>query len=338
MYFVTEKPNSMKQLFTLILFLGAVTLGRAQALQGTMETWRTSSAGLLPPVTVEYPASWYSYDSLLFAYKILIPSNNNFKRVVYKETTAANVHGGTSAAKIMTRNQDTAGVLPGVLSNAVINFNFFAFNPSNPSAAISYAGGTPITARVDTVKAWIKRTPKSANDSSAVNIQAVIAGAGAGGMDSIIGLGSIRIGGTINTYTQVRVPMLYIPGISATPNRLLVVFTSSNFATLQASTDSTTLWVDDVSYTTVGNVGIETPIFAPKTVVTASSAVVRFSTDSREQLRFVAYDMNGRKLNETTFQGKGELSHNWAPGIYAYSILNKEGRIIQRDKFVIGGN
>lgn len=311
----------MKKIYLLLTILIAGTAVNAQNLQGTMETWQNYSVGFpLPTTQLEKPAGWRGADSLICLLGPFIQPGGNFGKQVFKSTEA---HSGSFAARLLNRDQDTLGIFPGILTNADLIVDI-------QTADFSLSGGTPVTGRVDTVKAWVKYKPKGA-DEGAVTAQAVIKGAGAGGADSVVGAGlAIIVADT--GYYEIVVDLEYVDP-NVVPNALQVMF-SGSMSVLSAE-DSTELFVDDV--TASSTVGIKMQLFEEDVLEVypnPAQNVVYLNTNVRQPLTWQLYSMNGTKaLMTETVAGKTEVNVSaLATGVYIYQVKNSEGVIVQTGK------
>src|SRR5207248_1620394 len=115
----------MKQLFTSLTIIVSIA-ANAQTLNGDMETWRSVHVQFAPSTPLESPAGWYSVDSLIFMAKYYFPSAN-FVQQAFKTTDA---HSGSYAAKLVTAYQDTFGMMPALLTNAMPVASMLAADPA----------------------------------------------------------------------------------------------------------------------------------------------------------------------------------------------------------------
>lgn len=313
----------------LITSMFACSLGaNAQNWNGDMNSWRSFSAGIFPATQLEAPNNWYSADSLLFSFSIIL---GNVERQLFKEASA---HSGPYAAKLVTEDHGgQLGIVPAIMSNAKINFDIGSYDPNNPLAAISYEGGTPVSQRIQSINAWIKYLP-TGSDAGSISVQAVLTGQGAGGTDSTVGAGTLAISQAYTDYTYVEVPLTYVDP-NVVPDKLFVLFTSST----NAAEDNTTMYIDDV-YASLFTAGVELPLMKQQAVVcypNPSKGIVSLSTDVKEKLQWIAYDIKGQEINRTHFIGKASVDMSaLADGTYFYHILNTGGETLQRGKITIG--
>ncbi|MCD6064760.1 MAG: hypothetical protein K0R82_2671 [Flavipsychrobacter sp.] len=311
----------MKTLFTLLSFLAITTVANAQNLQGTLETWQNYMVGFpIPTTQLEKPAGWHGSDSLVFQLGPLVSPGTTFEKQLFRTTTA---HGGAYAALLANRYQgSTLGVLPALMTNAIINIDMSTMD-------FTVSGGTPVTMRIDTVKAWVRYLPRG-TDMGVMTAQAVRTGAGAGGADSVVGEGFVDITAN-NNYYEIVAALSYPNNL--TPNALQVSFAgSSDFA---AATDSTELFVDDVS--AVGTVGVKMQLFTKPVIEVypnPATAQVYITNTTKEAVTWELYSMNGAKvLDGITVKGKTEADVSAvATGSYIYQVKNKGGDIVQTGK------
>jgi hypothetical protein len=310
----------MKKLYLLFTILIAGLAASAQNLQGDMENWQTYNVGFpIPNKQLEKPAGWRGADSLICTLGPFVQPGGNFGKQVFKSSDA---HGGSFAARLLNRDQDTLGIFPGLLTNAKILVDL-------QTADFSFTGGTPVTGRIDTVKAWVKYFPKGA-DEGALTALAVITGAGAGGADSVVGMGSAIITGD-TSYYQVEAVLTYPDNL--TPNALQVTFSgSSNFGSAE---DSTELFVDDV--TAVGSVGINMQLFEEAVLgvyPNPAANTVYLNSTVKQPLTWELYTQTGAKVIEPVMinsKATADIS-TVASGVYIYQVKDKNGVTVQTGK------
>lgn len=304
----------MKRLSTLLSLLAITFLANAQNLQGTMETWQNYNVGL---TQLQKPAGWRGIDSLVFALGPLVSPGTQFERQLFQSSTA---HNGAYAALLYNADQGTTlGVVPGLMSNAVVNVDII-------NQTYTMTGGTPVNLRIDTVKAWVRYLPRGV-DEGAMTALAVLSGAGAGGTDSVVGTGFTTITAA-NTYTEIMAVLSYPNNI--TPNALQVVFAGS--ADFTNAVDSTELYIDDVS--AVGSVGIKMQLFEEPVVEVypnPAKNIVYINNLKAETVNMELYSIAGAKVMQTNV-GKGKTEadiSSVAGGTYFFQVKNKAGDIIQ---------
>lgn len=313
----------MKKIFT---FLFSVTAfgAFAQGSNGNMETWVNYNAGLFPPVALEEPAGWHGSDSLLCTYgPILTAGTGTFVKQIYKTTDK---HSGTYAALIVSRKQDTLGIVGGVLTNALIGFDL-----TNMDATQS--GGFPVSSRMNYASAWIKYLP-TLTDSADFLVEAVKTGAGAGGADSILGVGDTMFM-SIPNYTSISVPIMYDPTTTLSPDAIRITFTSS--AGGQAY-DSSMLYVDDV---TVGifPAGVTTAVKQANAISVYPNPATNeltVSSNMQEAVRVEFFDAHARLVYRKMVEGKETVDLSaYAAGQYFFMVHDKNGAVMQGGKFTV---
>jgi hypothetical protein len=232
----------MKKIFTLIA-LALCTTAFGQIYNGGMENWRTYTVGSSPILTI--PDYWSSIDSIVYTVGPLVCPTCTLSPLTFQSDTP---HSGSYAAEIMTKYfGGTLGYAEGLLTNCQVNFNL-------ATEKESISGGSATTVRTDTVTAWIKFVPVG-GDSGAVNIEAVLAGMGAGGADSIVGNGqdiTIPSGGNYILASPVYTMHTYV--ITYTTNTVVPDHIQISFHTsYHAEHDSTTMYIDDVEMNMPGS-------------------------------------------------------------------------------------
>ena len=318
----------MKKPVLLFLLLGllAGNYAQAQTLNGDFETWRTYQSGILHPVTLEAPYGWNGLDSLVVGLGGIVNSSNTYKKQVFKSTSA---HGGSFAAQLITRNQDTtlAHTLGGAITNGKFNVNIGTTPPS-----FTFSGGTPVTGRTISVNAWIKHMPRIQTDSALALVYMTVSGSG--GADSIIGGGSLYIYQTYTAYTQITIPVVYASP-TATPSHIIIVF-SSSVALSTTATDSSMLFVDDVTATTpTGIIPICTAapdVYCYPNPAAAELHLVNYYT---APVTWSAFSATGQLVATRTFTNEELVSIAHLPaGNYFYRVQSSTGQLLKTGSFV----
>lgn len=291
----------------------------AQLPNASMEQWRNVG---VPNKTFELPIDWNSADSLVTTLPpLFVPTS---EKHIFQTTDAAT---GSRAAMVMSRNLGgTLGVLPGVLSNAQVGFDILKFDPNNPSSAIIFSGGTPVSGRVGGVKAMTKYTSKG-TDTGALAVRAIWR---TGSKDSLIGEGYAIITAS-SSYQQTFAPINYI-NASVTPTHIIVAFASS---ARSSRVDSSTIYVDDVDFVTVGINDIDREQVVN---IFPNPAKDKISLDagSHQGLTCEVHNLYGQKVAQQLVIGKAVVDLSHLPnGIYPYRIINQEGVAVQRGKLNI---
>lgn len=323
----------MKPIYFALPFLLLAGSARAQVVNGGLESWNSFSVGFpIPTISLEEPIGWDGTDSLVYTYGPIASPGGSFNRQLFKTTTEQ--HAGTAAAKVMSRVQDVYGVAPGLLTNAEVDIDFDNFDPDDPFAAVTFSGGTLVSQKVTSLSAWIKYLPKTAGglqDKGQITVQAV---ATVNGNDTVVGEGFYLIDQPVSSYTQVTVPLIYVPN-APTPNRLLAVFVSSVPSATSDPVDSSTLFVDDVSITTA--IGVQEVLFGERIdcSVNPVAHTLSFSTAYQGRLQVQVFGSNGQLLQQFPFTGKTTVPYAWPSGIYAYRISDAQGRTVKKDKLLI---
>ncbi len=314
----------MKKIFTLIAtaFCSATF---AQVTNGGMEVWRTYTAG---STSLTAPNSWNTGDSIVFAMGPILCPTCTFVPQTFQNDTP---HGGTYAAKLMSRDMGgSLGVAECEMTNTQISVNLTTFTET-------HSGGTPVTAKVDTVTAWIKYLPKGA-DSGIVNITAVLAGMAAGGGDSVVGMGMDISSASGNyvlsspAYTKHTYVIEYTPG--AVPDHIQIDFHTGFTSVL---TDSTTMYVDDVSVHTMGATSVQL-MHSTGVVCYPNPAGNTLHIQSASHQNTVAelYNVLGQRIATqplTDYITEMNIS-NLSVGVYYVQLLDAGNKVIYNTRVV----
>lgn len=313
----------MKKLYIALGVFMLACLGmNAQTIpNGTMESWRVSSAGSTNPKIVRAPNGWYGADSLIIGLGQALGPLFSIPDTVWQQQlfkdSGANAHGGSYSAMMVTKDQDTLGIFPGIMTNAQTNVDLSTFN-------ITFSGGLGTVLRTTSVSAWVKYVPANTLDSANITVQAY---GNIAGIDTVLGFGYLKIGST-PSFTQVTVNVTY-PDPSLIVDTLRITFASSSDTAFVGST----LWVDDVTA-----VGVSQPISVAS--VNANNQVAVYPNPANDVLyisgtKNVSISMmsvNGAVVATKAINGKDKLDISSLPsGLYFYT-LSENGNIVQRGK------
>ena len=285
---------------------------------GGFETWQNKILIFNPLSPLEVPTSWSTFDSLANSLNFLIGQSTAIQKTVTKNTTIKNT--GTASAMLTTKTFPGLNVaIPGILTNAVITLD--------ASMDISFSGGTAITQRVSKAAAFIRYAPATA-DSGSFIVEVINR---TFGKDSVIGSGGVQFGAK-SAFTKIEVPIDYI-STTLPANLLRYFFTNSN-DTVQ---NSSTLYVDDVSYTTTTGItealmnDIEIAAFPNPAI-----DVLSIKASSDDELVFELYAIDGKVLQHKTFSKTTEIRiADLASGLYLYTVKNKDQAIIKKASITI---
>lgn len=319
----------MKKLFTSLAVLALfLPTSEAQNIYGQLEDWRNVPVATAPSIGLESPYKWYGIDSLEQLATFFYPQAV-IKKQCYKTSDA---HGGSYAAQLVTINQDSLGIVPGLLSNAQFGFDQSNFDPNNPIASITYYGGTAIAQRINTVTAWVKYIPRGA-DAANISVRAVLEEAAQNNTDSIVGTGSFVIPQLQTTYTQVSVPITYI-NATVVPDKIYILCASSTPNTaIYTPTDSSILWVDDINLVGANGVAQMPLAQVVRLFPNPATGVVNISTSIASPLSIIFYGMNGQIAATKTLKGNSSFDLTFLPsGTYAYEVKDEQGRLMQHGK------
>ncbi len=335
----------MKKIYILSCALLAGSMSYGQTIpNGGMETWRNSTAGVVSAKPVHAPTNWYGADTLVIGIgqtlgTILGISPSVWKSQLFEESTV--VHGGTRSAKLITVDQDTLGMFPGIMTNAKASVTISLAGLDN----IKYSGGTPTNLRTRTVSAWVKYLPGKDSitgmfggaDTASMSIQAL---AFIGTKDSVVGSGFVRIAPN-TAFTQVTANMVYRSDFDSNRyavDTVRIVFASGG-AGATSALDSSILYVDDVTMTGV----TQTIINAVPTVTDGAEVVKVYPNPAKgilylngpanTKLNYTLYAVDGRQVANKSVDGTTSLAiGDLAAGTYLYAIADENGIIVQRGK------
>ncbi len=304
----------MKKFFLSGLILFFAVGGYAQLSNASFETWRHYVSN---GDSLEAPDSWFSADSVVAQYKSLAGGT------VYQQMfQSTDKHSGTYAVELVSKTQGPAGVVPGVLANAKLGLNITALFSGDTAGAFTYTGGTAISTRYASVRAYVKYSPVG-SDQAIMLVQAMH------GTDTI-GVGATSIAGTISTYTEQIVNIDYFS--SETPDKILIAFLSSR--NTHVAKDGSTLYVDDVSLSTILGVPQVSPENSTVTCYpNPGTGAFHISSTTNDKLHMLVYTASGQQIAAKDFSGSDVLDlSNYPSGLYFYNITNTQGAAIQHGK------
>ena len=334
----------MKKIYLLFCILATGYAATAQTFANAgMETWRSSTSGTTTAVAVTAPTSWFGFDSLIIAdgeaFGPLIGAGTDWNAQLFQDMTIK--HGGTSSAKLMTLKQDTLGLFPGILSNAQPAINVAAvIGGASPTSALTYSGGTAVSLRITSVSAWVQYKPgvdstgMPAQDTGIMIVQAL---AKIGGIDSVIGTGTMIIPPTGPAFMQINDTLVYTT-TDYPVDTVRVNFASSGGA--GTNMDSSTLWVDDVTM-----IGVAQDPASVKQVVNndavkvypnPANTTLTLEGPQNAGLSCQVYAVSGQVVITKTLTGNDVLAvTNLPAGMYFYAISDKSGNTIQHGKVTV---
>lgn len=308
-----------KQLLLLSISIISLASSFAQttAPNGGFETWQTKTLIFNPLAPLDVPTSWSTFDSLANSLNFLFGQSTTIQKTVTKSTTVKN--SGTMSAVLTTKTFSSLGAVPGIMTNATLNLDA-TFN-------LTFSGGAPITQRVSMASAYLKYAPATA-DSGSFAVEIINRTLG---VDSIIGSGGVQFGVKAN-FTKVDVPITYI-STNLPANLIRFYFTNSN-DTVQ---NSSTLYVDDVTYTTTTGI---TEALMNDVEITAypnpANNVLTINASSDDALMFELYAIDGKILKTSSFNKITQINiADLASGLYLYTVKNKDQAIIKKASITI---
>lgn len=298
----------MKKIFTIVsVFLISSVVAQTTA-NGGFESWTTVPATFPAPAYDECD-NWNSLNSLTSALGVI---------TCYKATAGADVHSGSSAIKLVTK-QAGSQIANGLVTTGTVNV-----------ATSSVSGGVPYTLRPDSIIGWYKCAPMT-GDSGFVEIQLL----GSGGDTDTIGYAIFRTPGTnVTTYTRFAVKINYR---NANPVvKSLWILSSSRSNTVHIV--NSTLFLDDVQLGSDLFLSVDEPTLSAITVgpnPTSENLIIKNPTSLKAS--FVLYNVMGSVVEEEKLNSSiTSLDVNQLPnGIYIYSITGMNGFVVKTGKIFI---
>ena len=319
-----------------LLTLAAFTTQAQVVPGGDMEVWRTGTShdGTYPVRTVHAPASWYGLDSTIIYEGEYIATTSfgtigdgtAFYPQVFPDTTI--FHGGAAAAKLITVLQDpsTIGEIGGALANFQTNISV---NLTSGSYTTFAHGGTPITGRIHSVSAWV-RYSYAAGTIADTAVMQVLAQKHFGTVDSTIGSANVGIDSTAGAWVHITGYLFYNDEVTI-PDTIRIGFSSS----ASGSVDSSTLWVDDVTMSSIGlEVSNQMVSANPLNVFPNPAAgVVTVRNTGAASVRMELYSVSGQLVASRDITGQESIDVSTMPsGQYFYNVYSTVGEIVQKGK------
>lgn len=255
---------------------------------------------------------------------------------VFKETLAANVHGGTSSMKLvtvtLTNNPDPTSIPDpmGAAFPGVVNMS-----------PLGLKDGFPYTARPATASFWYKYTPVGGDSSSCFVMLSKWNGTS---RDTIAVGGLVMMGAA--AYTQGNINLIYDGAFSSVfPDSMRLYFSATCYTSLNCGTAGSTLWVDDITFT--GWNGMNEPVSSEGVTLFPNPAVdhVTISVDALESAASViAYDAAGKAVASASLTAPTNGTNNktgkintsaLSSGLYSYSIIDTNGNSLRSGKFSV---
>jgi hypothetical protein len=304
----------MKKLVFTLIVMGSSVAGFAQAPTMDFESWSGNN-----------PSGWVSANA------IMLLGN---PQSVFKETIAANVHGGANSMKIvtvtLTNNPDPAAIPNpmGVAFPGVVNLS-----------PLSLKDGYQYSGRPTTANFWYKYAPVGADSASCF----IMLSKWNTSRDTIA-VGGWILNAAASSYAQATINLTYDAAFSnMIPDTMRIYYTATCYSTLTCGTAGSTLWVDDISFSGWNgineNPGSEGVTLFPN----PASEFVNISVDALNEAYSVSvFDATGRMISSSTLAASNNgmnrksgvvNTSTLAAGLYSYAITTQEGTSLRSGKF-----
>ncbi len=314
-----------KIIIAISLLLGSLSVANAQTTikNGGLENWRTSKLLFNLTATLETPQGWSSFDSIFNIFNFLSDQNTRVTTQVKKSTVIKN--SGLSSAQVTTSNYSDLGLMPGYLTNAKLTVNAnFDFN---------FSGGEVLASKPIIASAMVNYKPATVYDSANLYVEVINTTLG---VDSIIGYGMSTFAGTTN-FTQIDIPIFY-EDKTLTANLLRYYFVSSYVDdTTESNMLNSSLYVDDVTYTTVKS---ETYALMSEMNVSCfpnpTADVVTVSATQGNSLVCEIYSSTGQLMMVKPFDGSTTIQvSDWTAGVYTYQVKDQSNVIVGHGQLAV---
>jgi hypothetical protein len=314
-----------KIILAMCLFLGSLGVANAQTAikNGGLENWRTSKLLFNLTASLETPQGWSSFDSVFNILNFITGQKTQVTNLVKKSTTVKN--SGLSSAQLTTKSFSDLGLMPGYLTNAKLSVDAsFNFN---------FSGGEVLPSKPVVASAMVKYVPATVYDSANLYVEVINTTLGT---DSVIGYGTSTFAGTTN-FTKIDLPIYYVDK-SLTANLLRYYFVSSYVDdTTESHMLNSSLYVDDVTYTTVKS---ETYALMSEINVSCfpnpSTDVVTVSASRGHSLVCEIYSATGELMMSQPFDGSTSIKvSDWSAGVYTYNVKDQSNLIVGHGQLAV---
>lgn len=309
----------MKKIILAIgLFLGSLGVANGQTTikNGGLENWRTSKVLFNVTSNLETPQGWSTFDSIFNIFNFLSGQNTQVTNLVAKSTAVKN--SGLASAQLTTKSFSDLGLMPGYLTNAKLSVDAsFNFN---------FSGGEVLPSKPLVASAMVKYNPATVYDSANLYVEVVNTTLG---MDSVIGYAMNTFPGTTN-FTKIDLPIYYVDK-SLTANLLRYYFVSSYVNdTVEAHMLNSSLYVDDVTYTTVKS---ETYALMSEMNVACfpnpTTDLITVTASKGHSLVCEMYSSAGQLMLSKPFEGSLTMKvSDWSAGVYTYQVKDQSNVIV----------
>lgn len=241
--------------------------------------------------------------------------------VCIKATAAADIHSGTAAVKLVTKNVTILGVgnvAPGAITTGIF--------PTSTSGSIT--GGIPYTLRPDSIFGYYKSAPVG-GESGFVEFILL----GAGGSTDTIAVGKFTMPTTANTTYKRFAKKITYRSPNAVVNSVWVISSSGDTPVV-----GSTLFIDDLGLKMPSGVGISEQSKLEFTVGPnpASDHLIIGNTVQAKNI-FSLYDLTGRKVMEEKIENTSTTINisSFPIGLYIYSIKDENNTALKTGKLMI---
>ena len=314
-----------KIILSLSLFLASLGAANAQTTirNGGLENWRTSKVLFNLTSNLETPQGWSTFDSIFNIFNFLSGQNTQVTNLVKKSTTVKN--SGFTAAQLTTKMFSDLGLMPGYLTNAKLSVDAsFNFN---------FSGGEVLPSKPLVASAMVNYVPATVYDSANMFVEVINTTLGA---DSVIGYGMNTFAGTTN-FTKMDIPIYYVDK-SLTANLLRYYFVSSySDDTTESHLLNSSLYVDDVTYTTVKS---ETYALMSEMNVACfpnpSTDVITVTAAKGNSLVCEIYSATGQLMLVKPFDSSTTIQvSDWSAGVYTYQVKDQSNVIVGHGQLAV---
>lgn len=286
--------------FALTIF-ATLVFGQGQIPNGGFENWNNSSS-------YADPDNWDTNNE----------DFNGVPELVTKATSPGDVHSGTAAIRLETKNT-TFGDLPGLITLAELDLLNSTVAPT-----------TAFSDRPISLQGWFKYTISSGTDASQV-LALFTKWNNNTNMRDTIGNAEWTTNVQTSIYTMFDVPVVWASPNN--PDTLIIIAVSS---TADNPTLGTVLFLDDLAFN-YSPVGVDENE-SSELLVYPNPAQAQFTVDVNiEETTFMLYDIIGKKvMSKELTKGKNKIDVTALPsGTYIYFVESEAKEALKTGKLIV---
>lgn len=263
-----------------------------------------------------------SYENPSGGWGTIADISGGFVVTCYKATAAADIHSGTYAIRLITKNIPLQGEAPGIAVTGTIN-----------QSTQGVDGGVVYTLRPDSIVGWYKYTPFGA-DTGSLDVRLSKWNTTTNTRDEVA---HARFEKTTSVSTYTRFSEEFVYSLPINPDTMVIVLMSSWGGATSANTNSV-IFFDDLDLIFNPATGInEQNTQSPISVYPNPAAEAITFTSDFPKFSLQVLDAAGKQIlkkESNTSDYRIDVS-NLSNGIYFYELIPMEADKIKRGKFAV---